>query len=241
VLVLHGFTGDPSSVRGLGEALAAAGHAVELPRLPGHGTTVEDMVPTRWADWSAEAEAALERLEARSEVEQVVVAGLSMGGTLSLWLAERHPEVAGLVLVNPLVTPPDPAVVDLLRGLLEEGVEVAPGVGSDIARPGVTESAYPGSPVRAALSLFEATGEVSGALDRLRCPVLLLQSRVDHVVAPESGERLVSALGDRCRRVWLERSYHVATLDFDAELVEREATAFVASLAAASGGGASGS
>lgn len=241
MLVLHGFTGDPSSVRGLAEALAAAGHAVELPRLPGHGTSVEDMVPTRWEDWSGEAEAALRRLSARPGVRQVAVAGLSMGGTLALWLAERHPEVVGLVLVNPLAAPPDPALVDLLRDLLDQGVEVAPGVGSDIAQPGVTESAYPGSPVRAALSLFEATGAVSDGLSEVRCPVLLLQSRVDHVVAPESGERLVSVLGERCRRVWLERSFHVATLDFDAEVVEREALAFVAGLPAAAVGGASGS
>jgi len=220
--------------------MAAAGHAVELPRLPGHGTAVEDMVPTRWSDWSGEAEAALERLRGRPGVERVVVAGLSMGGTLALFLAERHPELAGLVLVNPLVVPPDDAFLGLLLGLLDEGVEVAPGIGSDIAKPGVTESAYAGSPVRAALSLFEATAAVNAELERIGCPVLLLQSRVDHVVAPESAERLVSVLGERCRRVFLERSYHVATLDFDAELVEREAVEFVRSLGNAADGGAPG-
>ena len=100
VLVLHGFTGNPQSMRPLAEAMADAGFTVELPLLPGHGTSIEDMVTTRWADWSAAAERAYEELAARCSA--VVVAGLSMGGTLTLWLAERHPEIAGIVLVNPL-------------------------------------------------------------------------------------------------------------------------------------------
>ena len=85
-LCIHGFTGNPSSMRPVAEAFAAAGFAVELPRLPGHGTTVEDMLTTSWEDWSAEAEAAYQRLAARAS--KVVVAGLSMGGTLTVWLAD---------------------------------------------------------------------------------------------------------------------------------------------------------
>src|SRR3982750_2699417 len=90
-LVLHGFTGNPGSMRGLAQAFAGAGYDVEMPRLPGHGTTVEDMLTTGWTDWSAEADAAYERLAARTA--QVVVAGLSMGGSLTLWVAGRHPEI----------------------------------------------------------------------------------------------------------------------------------------------------
>jgi len=61
-LVLHGFTGNCNSMRGVAHALAAAGYAVELPLLPGHGTSVEDMNTTSWSDWSAAAEEALEKL-----------------------------------------------------------------------------------------------------------------------------------------------------------------------------------
>src|SRR3954464_14582979 len=98
VLVLHGFTGNPQSMRGLAEAFAAAGYAVELPRLPGHGTSVDDMATTTFADWSAAVERAYDDLAGRCE--RVVVAGLSMGGTLAAWLAARHPEIAGLVVIN---------------------------------------------------------------------------------------------------------------------------------------------
>ena len=90
-LALHGFTGNPNSMRGVAEALAGAGFAVELPRLPGHGTDIEDMLDTTFADWSAAAEAALERLRARlGDGGRIVVAGLSMGGLLTVWLATRH-------------------------------------------------------------------------------------------------------------------------------------------------------
>src|SRR4051794_24366709 len=111
-LVLHGFTGNPSSMRGLAETLAAEGLHVELPRLPGHGTTIDDMVTTGWSDWTAAVDAAYERLAARSG--KVVLTGLSMGGSLALWAGLQHREVAGLVLVNPATTPQPPEVMTLL-------------------------------------------------------------------------------------------------------------------------------
>ena len=100
--MLHGFTGNCNSMRGVAHALARAGFAVELPLLPGHGTTVEDMNTTTWRDWSAAAEEALEKLEARVP-GKVVVTGLSMGGSLTGWLGTRHPELAGLAFVNAAV------------------------------------------------------------------------------------------------------------------------------------------
>jgi carboxylesterase len=90
-------------MRGLAQAFAAAGFAVELPRLPGHGTTVDDMLTTTWADWSWCAERAFDELAARCD--RVVVAGLSMGGSLAVWLAAHHPEIAGVVAVNAAVDP----------------------------------------------------------------------------------------------------------------------------------------
>ena len=152
-LVLHGFTGNPQSMRGLAQALADAGLTVELPLLPGHGTALEDMLPTRWEDWSGAAEAAYTELAARCDVLAVV--GLSMGGTLAVWLAEHHPEIAALAVVNPLLAPPDPELVSAGKSMLDSGDEVAPGIGSDIAKEGATELAYEGFPLRAALSLFD--------------------------------------------------------------------------------------
>src|SRR5262245_5229883 len=118
-LCIHGFTGSPSSMRGLADAFAAAGFSVELPRLPGHGTTVEDMITTGWADWTGEVEAAYRRLAARTEA--IVVVGLSMGGSLTLWTAAQHPEVAGIVCVNPATQPQPAEVMDAVHGMLAAG------------------------------------------------------------------------------------------------------------------------
>jgi carboxylesterase len=225
VLVLHGFTGNPQSMRPLAEAVADEGYTVDLPLLPGHGTAIEDMLPTRWDDYAGAAEAAFLALAARCD--EVAVVALSMGGTLACWLAERHPEVRGLVLVNPFVDPPAESFRDVLRGLLDAGTEIAPGVGSDIALEGAVEQAYSGTPIAAALSLFEGIDGVAAGLGRITCPVLLLSSRNDHVVPSTSGDLLVAEVGGPIERVWLERSFHVATLDHDAELVVSLSTSFV--------------
>jgi carboxylesterase len=225
VLVLHGFTGNPQSMRPLAEVLAKAGCTVELPLLPGHGTALEDMVPTRWRDYSSAAEAAYEDLAGRCD--QVALVGLSAGGTLSCWLAEHHPEVRGMVLINPFVDPPAASFRDTMRGILDSGTPVAPGVGSDIAKEGAVELAYLGTPVEAALSLFEGIDVVAAGLGDISCPVLLLSSRADHVVPPSSGDVVVAGVSGPVERVWLERSYHVATLDYDAELVTDRTVAFV--------------
>jgi len=225
VLVLHGFTGNPQSMRPLAEALAAAGYTVDLPLLPGHGTAVEDMIPTRWADWSGAAESAYGKLAA--SCEEVAVVALSVGGTLACWLAEHHPEIRGLGLVNPFIDPPAESFRDVMRGLLESGTAVAPGVGSDIKKDGVSELAYLGTPIAAALSLFEGIDATAADLGRITCPVLLLSSRNDHVVPSSSGDVLEAAVAGDVERVWLEDSYHVATLDNDADEVTARLLAFV--------------
>lgn len=225
VLVLHGFTGSPASVRPLAEALADAGFTVECPLLPGHGTSVEDILKTSWEDWSSAAEKSLTELVARCSA--VAVAGLSMGGTLGAWLAERTPDIEGLVLVNPFMEAPDRQSRNDLQALVDAGEVLVAGIGSDIAMPGVKEISYEETPLPQALSLFDSTEEVAAALDRIRCPVLLLSSRNDHLVSPSSGDLLVAKVGGPCERVWLERSFHVATLDYDRDEVSSRAVDFL--------------
>lgn len=211
-------------MRPLAEAVAAAGFTVEMPLLPGHGTSVEDLVPTRWEDWSGAAEAAYRALVGRCD--KVVVTGLSMGGTLTCWLAEHHPEIAGIAVVNPLIDPPTAEFRDGVRGLLDAGTEVIDGIGSDIAMEGASEAAYQGTPLAAVLSLFEGVDEVFAKLGDIKCPTLVLSSREDHVVAIESGDVLERSVGGPSERVFLERSYHVATLDWDAPLIEERVVGF---------------
>jgi len=233
-LVLHGFTGNPSSMRGVAEALATAGFAVELPLLPGHGTTVEDMLTTGFADWAATAEEAYLDLAGRTDTR--VVVGLSMGATLAAWVTARNPGVAGLVAINGMFEPPAPAFLELLRTSLGQGCDRLPAIGSDIALPGVSEGAYDAAPIEPLISLMEATTELHGRLGDIHCPVLILTSTQDHVVPPSSSDVLAGAVAGPVERVVLERSYHVATLDFDRDLVEKRAVEFALRVTTGSAG-----
>ena len=224
VLVVHGFTGNPQSMRGLAEAFAAAGFTVELPLLPGHGTAVEDMIPTRWEDWSGAAEVAYQELAA--PLRQVVVAGLSMGGTLTCWLAARHPEIAGIVCVNPAVEPPASRSWTSSRARSTAGSRPSPP--SATTWPTPTRPSWPTTPrpSRPVLSLFEAIADLEPKLGEIRCPVLLMTSPQDHVVPPTNSDLLAARVSGPVERVSLERSYHVATLDYDKAEIEARAVEF---------------
>lgn len=225
VLVLHGFTGSPQSMRPLAQAFADAGYTVELPLLPGHGTTVEDMLGTDWADWSAAVEAAYVELAARCD--QIVVAGLSMGGTLTVWLAVKHPNIAGIVLVNAAVLP-QPEIAAILTPMLEAGETTFAGIGNDIAKEGVTELAYALTPLAPLASLGAAIDDLQSQLSSVVMPVLILNSPQDHVVPPASSDHIAATVSGPVERVTLEHSFHVATLDIDAQLVQAESLAFAA-------------
>jgi carboxylesterase len=226
-LVIHGFTGNPGSMRGLAEAFAAAGFHVEMPRLPGHGTTVDDMLTTAWADWVGEAEAAYQRLAARVSPEHIVVAGLSMGGSLTLRMGADHPDVAGLVCVNPATQPMSAELVTMFEGMLADGTTVMPGIGSDIADPDVSESAYPGTPIQPLLSFInDGLAPLSQCYPDMRVPLLLFTSPQDHVVDPVQSDFLAEHYGGTVERVPLPRSFHVATQDYDKDLIFEQSVEF---------------
>jgi carboxylesterase len=212
-------------MQGVAGALSEAGFVTRAPLLPGHGTTVEDMMTTGWGDWFGAADAAYAELAA--SVDRVVVAGLSMGGTLTVALAASHPEIAGIVVMNPYIDPPVASFRELLRQIIDSGSPVAPAIGSDVADPGAQEAdSYSGTPLAPLLSLCVGLDWLAPRLTDVTCPVLLMTSRDDHVVPTVSSDILAGAVSGPVERVWLERSFHVATLDYDREEVERRAVEF---------------
>lgn len=217
VLLCHGFTGSPQSMAPWGARLADAGFTVSCPLLPGHGRTWQEMNRTGWPDWYREVDQAFGDVRTRSR--SVFVFGLSMGGTLSLRLAQRHGgEVAGLVLVNPSVMTErkDAMFLPVLSKILPS----MPGISNDIKKPGATELAYRRLPLRAAASLSKLWQVVRGDLDRIDQPLLLLRSAEDHVVEPVNAATILAGVRTSdVREIVLEDSYHVATLDNDADLI----------------------
>lgn len=223
-LVVHGFTGTPQSMRGLAEAFARAGFAVELPLLPGHGTSVDDLATTDFADWSGAAERAYTDLAARCD--RVVVAGLSMGGLLTAWLAARHPEIAGLIMINGAFAPPEPTAQEGVRQLVEQGVTRIPGPGNDVADPSQVELAYTEVPPAAYVSLFQALDALQHDLPAIRCPSLVITSDQDHVVPTGSSEHYAATVSGPVEKMRLTRSFHVATLDYEHTDIEARAVEF---------------
>ena len=225
VLLCHGFTGTPQSMRPWGEYLRDRGYTVRVPLLPGHGTTWQEMNRTRWQDWYACVDQAFRELH--QTCERVIVGGLSVGGALALQLAQEHgPRISGLVLVNPAVKSDDPRgrllpVMKHLIGSLEA-------VGNDIKKPGVTELAYPRTPLKAAHSVALSWREVVRDLPEVTQPVLLLRSPQDHLIPASSSALVLSRISSRdVTEILLLDSYHVATLDNDAPRIFDESAKFI--------------
>ncbi|CCG03039.1 alpha/beta hydrolase [Blastococcus saxobsidens] len=217
VLLVHGFTGTPMSMRPWGEALAAEGFAVRCPLLPGHGTRWQDCNTCTHDQWTATVEGAFDELAAGCD--RVFVAGLSMGGTLATRLAEVRPDdVAGLLLVNPalLTQRLDAKLLPLLARVTPSWAPIA----SDIRKSGVTELAYRKLPTRAMMQLRGLWAATRADLGRVTAPVVVFRSVEDHVVEPVNSTILLAGVGSAdTTEVLLENSFHVATLDNDAPLI----------------------
>lgn len=225
VLLSHGFSGTPASMRPWADALVEAGHSVIAPRLPGHGTRWQDMNLSRWQDWYAELERALTRL--LEHCDRVVLGGMSMGGTLAIRLTEQYgpdgpnplgDRLVGTMLINPsLATERKDAV---LLPVAQRFIGSFPGIAGDVAKPGVHEVAYDRLPLKAAYSLRELWALTRADLARFTTPLLLFQSATDHVVEAVSSRILLEGVAsDDVSHHLLTRSFHVATLDYDAPYI----------------------
>jgi carboxylesterase len=225
-LVLHGFSGTPFEVRPIAEGLAARGYAVLAPLLEGHGGTVEDLGRTRWPDWFASAERALERLKAEAGGGPVAVAGFSLGGLLGLRLARLHPEdVAVLAVMSaPLrLQGPEVLAVRLLAALprwLRRGwLGAWPKLrGYDVTdermqreNPGLEALPIPG--VASMLALAEL---VRRDLPAIRTPALVAHGDRDRTVPFVDALEVLGCLGStEIERCWLPGSGHLVAIDVD--------------------------
>src|SRR5436309_7324529 len=211
-LLQHGFTGCPASMLPFGRWLSSKGFSVIGPRLPGHGTTWEDLETTTWRNWESESEAAL--LDLVSRCDTVIAVGLSMGGAMVLHLGAKHPDkLRGIVTINADVRRPELVMTPVVRLFMR----TAKGVGNDIKKPGQDEIVYERVPLRAASQLGKFYRVVQRELPSMRLPLLVFSSVEDHLVKPSNSKYVYERAGsDRNELVPLLNSYHVATLHFDA-------------------------
>lgn len=217
VVLVHGFTGSPQGLRELGEYLAARGLAVVAPRLPGHGTTWQDLNTRTASEWTRTVEDTF--LKAAAERDEIFFVALSFGAALSLELAARYPDrVAGVVTLAGLVQTKDPR--RFLAPVIKRITKSLPGVGNDIADPDEREIVYDRFPTGAAHEMLKTIKRARRALPGVRCPLLIMHGRGDHTVPPWNATVIHDTVSSEDKElVWLERSYHVITLDHDRDEV----------------------
>lgn len=216
VLVIQGFTGTVYSVIYLAKFLANLGYNVEAPRLSGHGTKWQDLNRVKYTDWISDVETAYKKLQERSK--KIFVAGLSMGGALALYMLENHPEIKGGILINHIVMLKDPRVKFL--PIISLFVKSMKAIGSDIKDPSVKEPAYDRTPTRGLYEMVKLLNEVEKNLNKVTQPLIIFKSRHDHVVPMENVDYTFQKVQSEEKKVvYLEDSYHVATMDFDKDMI----------------------
>lgn len=223
ILISHGFTGSTQSMRPLGEAYAKAGYTVCGPRLKGHGTHYEDMEQATYKDWIASIEEGYHWLKERCDT--IFVTGLSMGGTLTLYMAENYPDIHAIILINAAVTVPSMENVQEL-----EEVRYLDAIGSDIKDPEVKELAYEKTPVQSVKEILQLMEKVRGDLAKVTCPALIFVLDEDHVVPPVNAQIIHDEIGSERKTLYpLRNSYHVATLDYDQQIIIDKTLEFIES------------
>ncbi|WP_414476169.1 alpha/beta hydrolase [Microvirga sp. M2] len=234
LLLVHGLTGTPSEMKGIGKAIARGGYTVYGVQLAGHCGDEADLVRTGWRDWSRSVETAFDRLRAKHET--VYVGGLSMGALLSIKLAaDRLGEVAGLALYSTTLFYDGWAIPKtrvLVKPALALGfakwvrfVEAPPyGLKDDRIRERIARAMLGGdsassgnatTPGRSLVELHRLIAEVKRVLPSVRTPALVVHARHDDMTSLHNANYVASRIGGDVEKVVLENSYHMITLDRD--------------------------
>jgi carboxylesterase len=225
VLVIHGFTGSPVSVKPWAEFFNQQGYTVSTPCLPGHGTTWQDMNQTTWLQWYEKVEQSF--IELQSKCDRVFIAGFSMGGALALKLAQiRGGEIEGLILLNASLQ--DRRFILKLTPLLKYLIPSIKKGPTDIAKPNPPKHSYARTPLKALDSLRKLWANVERDLYLVDLPLLVAYSINDHAVDPESSFKIVDKVSSvDIREVVFEESFHNVPLDFDLEKLNIESKLFI--------------
>jgi carboxylesterase len=147
------------------------------------------------------------------------MAGLSMGGCLTLYMAAQYADrIKAAVPINACLYFGGPGLAEL--AFRRDAPEFVVGVGNDVKDSSVVEVAYRETPIATVKEIYALMNVTRDLLGKVVCPTLVMVSRDDHVVPPSNARTILEAISSRDRRqLVLDNSYHVATIDFDKELI----------------------
>jgi carboxylesterase len=228
VVLVHGFTGSPAAMRPWAEFLNAHGYSVRVPLLPGHGTKPADLNEVEWPAWPAKVSSEIAELQ--KHCSQIFVAGLSMGGGTTLQVAaEQGDKLSGIILVNPMIHVK--GISPTLAFVISRVIKFGKSVGNDIKRPGVTEYSYDKMPYRGIHQLLTMLKLTRAALPSIKVPMQLFHSVDDHTLPVSNTEIIMREIGSSNKsRIELLNSFHVATIDYDNELIFANSLTFIEGL-----------
>ena len=225
VLMLHGFTGSPASIKPWALALHERGLSISVPRLPGHGTHWSDLNKVSWQDWYETIEK--EFLELKKKCDQVFVAGFSVGGALALRLSQiRGSEISGTILLNASIY--DERARFRFVGALSTFLPSIAGGDGDVAKPGNPKHGYDRIPLKGLNQVRKLWEVVERDLYLVDLPLMVAYSLNDHVVHPVCSETIIdNVYSADIREVVFEKSFHNVALDHDADLLNDETMDFI--------------
>jgi carboxylesterase len=240
VLLIHGLTGNPFEMKFLAEKLNKAGFTVSAPCLPGHSQTLADLKRTHWQDWYGRAR---ERyLELKQQHGQVGVAGLCMGAVVALELAAEFPEIPAVSLMSttlfydgwtiPWYSFLIPLAYYTPAKYFYSFTERPPyGIKNERLRKLVLQNTatlvYDEVPGVVMDQNFRLINKVKQHLPQIKTPLLLLHAREDDTASIKNAEYVEKHVASTSiRKVVLENSYHMITIDNDRALVAQENIVF---------------
>src|SRR5215204_383337 len=230
-LLIHGFTGTPKEMRWMGEYLNQQGYTCLGVRLAGHATIPEDMIVSRWTDWTASVEDVY--LILRGLTDNIFFIGLSMGGILSLLLSTRLHVKGVVALSTPYKLRDDPRLpyIEWISKFVTYAPKSSdePGAGWFDKEAWQEHVSYPQNPVRSISELNKLLVEMRSKLAQVRVPVLMIHSKDDRYVLPENMQLIDAALvnsSDKTKLI-ITGSGHVITRDAARRQVFETAVEFI--------------
>ena len=225
-LLIHGGTGSPPEMRGMGEYLAGKGLSVIGVRLAGHGTTPEDLATKGWKDFIASARDGLDQIQCLCD--KVFVAGLSLGGLITLYLAAHHPFQGAIVMSAPAYIPDWRLHLLPVFKYLVKWVRM--GEEFDLTDPEARKRlfCYRRVPTVFGVEFTKLLRETKKSLSRVDLPMLLMQGARDRTIPEESAQYFFDHVGSEDKEiVWFPNSGHAITVDGEQELVWQKAYEFI--------------
>ncbi|MHA1145856.1 MAG: alpha/beta hydrolase [Candidatus Helarchaeota archaeon] len=211
VLMLHGGGGGTTpDLKEIAQFLHdKAGYSVLVPRLPGFGTTPEDLLNTPYQTWIDFVQDELAAI--KEKCEKVFVYGHSMGSVLAAILAERN-EITGLILTSPALKLKFPLQVGsklapILKLFGKKFISMNPE--ENIRKSGGVWIGYDRLPVDQGLKIIKLSNIMKRDLDKIRAPTCIICGRNDDMIDLKSPTRIHDALTVQDKEIhWIEGADH---------------------------------